>query len=90
MLIGLSNVSNLLQPISCFLPILVTILIIFCYHSNGKSQINIRYLQIKKENDEKQFLFFSLLGGGGGGGQTYVPLCGIFSTEPEVKRKKTC
>ena len=68
MLIGLSNVSNLLQPISCFLPILVTILIIFCYHSNGKSQINIRYLQIKKENDEKQFLFFSLLGGGGGGG----------------------
>ena len=46
----------------------------FCYHSNGKSQINTEFYtsavalrNYLKEITEKQFLFFDLKGGGGGG-----------------------
>ena len=40
----------------------------FCYHNNGKSQINTRHLHLsycsikQEEFDEKQFLFLALYG----------------------------
>ena len=48
----------------------------FCYHSNGKSQINDRLLylgqcsnKLAREFGDKQLLIFGRLEGGGGGGQ---------------------
>ena len=50
-----------------------------CYHSNGKSQSNLKLLHFgycfnklkRKIGKKKQFLYFSLIGGGGGGAKIF-------------------
>ena len=79
MLIGLSNVSKLLQnPIFCFQSFFDGH---FCYHSNDKSQNNTRYLhlgycsnKLMRRKCWKMIFIFSLLGGGKNSLLTHVPL----------------